>query len=78
MGQERLIKLLGFREHPWLGRVFVRLSKADLAFMESFCVENAALGKDDFEKRVNRMFLDRERPKNWKLILELLANCNTL
>jgi len=44
--------------------------------MIEFCRANAYDTKDEFEARVNRMFMDCPKPKRWKEILELLANAN--
>lgn len=71
--QQRVEEL---KSHPWLKRLFKGLRGPELAMIEAFCATNAGADKNEFEARVNRMFMDREKPKRWKEILEVLANAN--
>jgi len=72
----RLEKLNSFETHAWLKKVYKKLNPSTLAIAQTFIAMNDHLSKDDFEKAVNRMFLDKPKPKNYECILELLANCN--
>lgn len=67
-----------YETHPWLKRLYKRLSLTDRAFCVSFIRSNEKLDKGEFEYAVNRMFLDRvDVPKNWGPILELLMSANS-
>lgn len=72
----RLEKFESFRDHPWLKRLFLKLKQQQLIIARDFILKNDSLDKHDFEKAVNRMFLDKEKPDRWEIILELIANCN--
>lgn len=76
--KNRLEKYDNFRAHPWFSRLFVKLKQADDSFCLDFIKQNEHLSKDDFEKKVNRVFIDKsDKPKNWKIILEILTCINT-
>lgn len=66
-----------YRDHAWLKRIFLRLSKSDLGIAYRFIEANDGLDKGAFELAINRMFLDKERPKNFSIILELLTCSNS-
>ncbi len=68
---------ISYKDHPWLKRVFKRLSEKDINFAMSFIDRHDSLGKGEFEKAVNRIFIDVERPKHYKEILELLSCSNS-
>ena len=72
----RLEKFESFKTHPWLKRIYSKLRKEQLDISRDFIIKYNHLDKDDFEKAVNRMFLDKEKPYRWEIILELIANCN--
>lgn len=66
------------KAHPWHKRTFAKLSSEELGLCLSFLEENAALPREEFEKAVNRMFLDSVvKPKRWTMVLELLSLSNT-
>lgn len=74
----RYDKLHSYSAHPWFSRYYNKLSTTDLKIINNFLYENRALGKDAFEKKVVRMFLDNpDRPRRWSIIIELLANANS-
>lgn len=63
-----------FEKHPWLGKVFKKLSTEEINICLSFIEKNAGCSVDDFDQRVQRMFLDvPNKPKNWTSIMELLT-----
>lgn len=64
-------------QHPWLGRVYDRLTMREREIAVTFIHEHDHLAKGEFEYAVNRMFLDRERPRRYKEILELLTCANS-
>jgi hypothetical protein len=66
----------GYAEHPWLHKSYKKLTAEERALAHRFLSENGALTKDEFILRVNRMFLDRPKPKNFTVIQELLTCAN--
>lgn len=77
MKSDRIHNFEALSNHPWLGRVYSRLSDSDLRLAREFMEANGDLAKGDFEFAINRMFMDRERPKRYKEILELLCCANS-
>lgn len=74
---DRLTAFHGYESHAWLGRLYKKLTADDLNLCIDFINQNWELDKNDFEKKVNRLFLDKEKTKNWKLITELLICANS-
>jgi len=66
-----------YKDHAWLKKVYGRLSQNDILMAVEFIGLNDELNKLDFEFKINRMFLDKQRPKNYKEILELLTCANS-
>lgn len=73
---DRRKALEDLKNHPWLGRLWKRLSVAEATEMECFVNLNYMLDNGDWERAVNRLWLDRpeRRPKRWKEIQELLLS----
>ncbi len=57
-------------------RLFPKLSPSDIDVITSFIREYDSLGYSDFEGALNRFYINKEKPKRWKLILEFLMICN--
>lgn len=76
MNDSRIEKLESLKTHPWLKKVFAKIGAGDLELMLDFCEANSESDKNEFEMRINRMFMNCAKPKRWKEILELLANAN--
>lgn len=74
----RLNNLESLASDPWYKRLAKRLSNGDWALMRNFVSDNDTLDIGDFELKVNRMFIDREKPKQWKVIMEFLTVANTM
>jgi hypothetical protein len=74
----RLERFYELKEHAWFGKRFAKLKTAELEICEGFIMANESLSQNDFEIRLNSMFLDKEKPRNWELILDLLANANVV
>lgn len=74
---DRLTAYLSYKTHPWLSKSFKRLKSDEIDLGVQFIKANENLDKDAFDKAINRMFLDRPKPKHWATILELLANANS-
>lgn len=73
----RLVKFEALKDHAWHGRSFAKLTAQELSLAREFIASNSTLGKGDFEYAVNRMFLDKQKPKNFMHILELLTCANS-
>jgi hypothetical protein len=76
-GVNRLETFESLSLHPWLGKAFKKLGQAELELARAFLREHSALDKADFEPLVNRMFLDRPKPKHHTIIMELLVCSNS-
>lgn len=72
----RLIAFRALARHPWLGRGFAKLTKGELAMAEAFLEGSASLDVGACELAINRLFLDKPKPKNWAIICELLCAAN--
>jgi hypothetical protein len=72
----RLQKFNNLGNHPWFQKLTRRLTSKERLLAEAFISENEALGRAQFEFKLNRLFLDKEKPKNWAIILELLMISN--
>jgi hypothetical protein len=67
-----------YQAHPWLKKVYRKLTVEELSFVFAFLKENAGLDKGAFELKVNRLFLDQpNKPKHYREILELLTCSNS-
>lgn len=74
---ERLNKFYNFKNDGWYGRLWPKLRKEGVEYIENFIRENGSLNRDDFQFKVNRLFLwDENKPKSWKFILEFLTISN--
>jgi len=77
MTNKRLIKFENLKDDPWFKRIYSRLSKPDLELARGFLAKHATLSSDEFEFKLNRLFLDIEaKPKRWLEITELLMISN--
>lgn len=74
---DRMTVFKSYKTHPWLSKVYAKLRLDDMNAIESFIASNSLLDKGSFELKVNRMFLDKPKPKRFKEILELLTCCNS-
>ena len=66
-----------YASHPWLKRSYRRLTLEERELAWAFIAANDHLDCGAFEFAVNRMFLDKAKPKNFTTILELLTCCNS-
>jgi hypothetical protein len=65
--------------HAHYGKLYFKLAEKDRAEIVAFALINFDLSKDDFEFKVNRLYLDVEaKPKNYTKIMELLSAFNTM
>lgn len=73
----RIDKFKTLRVHPRHSKMIAKLSLFDLAYCDAWIQANDELDQNDFEMRVNRMFMDNpDKPKNWATIMEVIATCN--
>lgn len=54
-----------------------KLTEAEFDLIVEFIDDHDHLGHLEFEYAVNRMFLDKEKPKGWAVIQEILVVVNT-
>lgn len=73
----RLNAFNALSDHPWLGRVYKRLTIDELNFAKSFIESHFNTPKGEFEFAVNRMFIGQSKPKHWREISELLTCANS-
>jgi hypothetical protein len=69
-------ELLKLKDHAWFGRVYEKMSPVDLEMCFEFIEKNDHLEKGEFEMAVNRMFIDKEKPKKCAIIMEMLTTAN--
>jgi hypothetical protein len=75
----RLDALRTIPGHPWLGRVYARLSEAERIELEAFATAHDHLSTGDFDQAVNRMHLDvQPKPRRWKEVQEILSCVNSI
>lgn len=77
MDMKRLEAFKALKDHPWLGRSFKKLSKADEDYCIAWLEANAGLSKDQAPHYIVRLWLDRPKPKAWKEMEELLICANS-
>lgn len=65
--------------HPWLGRLWRRLTVAERAQLRAWLEQHDHLSHSDFEAAVSRMWLDAAtKPRHAREMQELLSCANTL
>ena len=57
----------------WYGVLVARLKQNERDMVELFFEQHENKNCDEFIYIVNRMFIDKVKPKNWALIMELLT-----
>lgn len=77
--EQRILLFNKLKDHPWYSRLYKKLSKSDLAFIEGFISEHDKLPVVEFERAATNLFIDTsERPKRHKEIVELLICANSM
>ena len=81
----RFEAFLNLQTHPWHKRNFEKLNDSDISFALSFLQKSELLDKDDFQAKINRMYLDMDNSNETKasqkrrlIVQELLSNANTV
>lgn len=76
----RLVKFNSLKVSAWYSKLFNKLNNKDLEFCINFIETNSLLDKSEYEKSVNRLFLDqpelRLKHKSWKNIIEICSASN--
>lgn len=76
----RLAAFNDLQVHPWLGRLFAKLTAKELAACRSILTMWANINRGEFEHRVNRLWLDlpaSEKPKHAGEMVELMICANS-
>ena len=77
MSRLEIFKSIG--SHPYLKKSFLKLKQDDINFCIKFINDFDSFGNDDFESKINRIFMDNDnKPKNFKIICEMLSCTNTI
>ncbi len=74
---KRFVTFAGYQEHPVLSKPWKRLTDDELEFVGDFIHKLGQADKGQFELAVNRMFIDKPKPKHWAIIMELLSCANS-
>jgi hypothetical protein len=74
---DRIMKFDSFKKHAMLGRLYMRLTALELNIAHSFIKEHSEASKNDFDRAVNRLFINRDKPRHWLEIMELLSCCSS-
>lgn len=60
----------------WQKKLLKKLKKDEIEFCRKFLIENESLDRNEFAKKVNRLFIDEKNPpKNRHIIAELIGAC---
>jgi hypothetical protein len=70
--------LIALEHHPFRDKFLRKLTKNDLKIIESFLNDICNLDKNKQHEICNRMFLDKEKPKNCRIIQEICSLIITL
>jgi hypothetical protein len=68
-----LEKLEQLKIHPYYKNYFKKLKKEDLTYMNDFLKELEMMGLSDRKVAVYRSAMKEDKPKNWKIVEELLS-----
>lgn len=61
--------------HPWLKKGFSKLKKEEIYIIENFL--NLNIDKEEAIFKCNRLFMDREKTKNYTTVMEIISSCIT-
>lgn len=69
----RKINFLNFKNHPYYSKYFKKLKESDIEFCINILEQTNNLNKNDYSFKIVRLWLDQKnKPKNWTIIEELL------
>lgn len=69
----RITNFESLSRHPFYSGLVRKLTRNDVNVCVEFLNRTIDLSNDDYEMKVNRMFMDKVKPKNWAIIQELLS-----
>lgn len=72
---DRLNKFNALKTHAWLQKSFKKLNANELQIVNDFIALYGDKDKNTFASAAVRLFLDKQKPKHWKEIEELLIAC---
>lgn len=61
--------------HPWLKKGFSKLKKEEIQIIVDFL--DLGIDKETAVFKCNRLFIDREKTKNYTTVLEIISSCIT-
>lgn len=68
----RVERFRALKGHAWLGRVYAKLSKADIQIGEELLAKHESSSKDELATVILRLWLDKEKPRRWVELEELM------
>lgn len=68
--------LEALKSHPYLGKLFSKITKVELLMIETFVSENEHLDKNDYTSKANRWYLDKKAPKNFSAMWAIVTQLN--
>lgn len=72
----RLEQFLALKDDAWYGKLYRKLSQADLDHCLGWISLNNDLDHGSFALAVERMFLEKHRPPKWAIMQELVSCSN--
>ena len=72
---DRIQRFKNLESHPWFNKLYKKLKKDELELCLSLLVDTKELDKNTFAHKTVRLWLDKDKPKNWKHMEELLLAC---
>lgn len=77
MNDHRFNFFNNLKTHPWYSKYIPKLKENEIIFIREFIESNNQLNRDEFQYKINRLFIDDKiKPKNHPLITELLTVAN--
>jgi hypothetical protein len=76
MTNARIFELELLEQDAFYGKFFPKLGMRSIALMKEFCDKNEDLKHWEFDSAIQRMFLDKEKPKMWQTMMDILIAVN--
>lgn len=74
---ERIVALREFCSDFYGKKLALKVTEAQFDQVVAFIQDHDHLGHLEFEYAVNRMYLDKPKPKGWTEVMEMLLSANT-
>lgn len=68
----RIKKLNKLKDHAMYGKLIKKLKRSEVDLLVSIINNNEHLNKAEFSKLASRYFINKPKPKNYLIIIELL------